>query len=73
MKTEELSLTIKKDTDISFIAGQTVIQLFEFSLVEMPVGPGFSIEVIYGDDYPKRVHGVSSQISEPEIIRISIR
>ena len=63
---------VKDSNDISFPSGQTVIKLFEFSLKDIPVGTGFSVEVIYGDDYSKRIHGVSSQTNEPEIIDVVI-
>lgn len=63
---------VKNSNDISFPAGQTVIQLFEFGADEIPQGTGFSVEVIYGDDDTKRVHGTNSQSSQPEIIDVVI-
>lgn len=63
---------IKNSNDISFASGETVIQLFDFGASEIPYGTGFSVEVIYGDDDSKRVHGVASQGSQPEIVSISI-
>ncbi|HYF99464.1 MAG TPA: hypothetical protein VD815_05195 [Candidatus Saccharimonadales bacterium] len=62
----------KNSNDVSFASGQTIIQLFEFSLNEIPTGTGFSVEVVYGDDHSKRIHGINSQTSEPEIIDIVI-
>lgn len=64
---------ISKDSnDNSFAAEQTVIQLFEFSLEEIPVGTSFSVEGVYGYDYSKMIHGVNTQTNEPEIIDIII-
>lgn len=64
---------VAKDSNgISFPPGQTIIHLFEFSLEEIPVGTGFSVEVVYGDNYSKRIHDVVSQINQPEIIDIVI-
>ena len=64
---------ISRDSNgVSFPAGQTVIQIFEFTSEEIPAGTGFTIEVIYGDDISKRVYGVNSQTGHPEIISISI-
>lgn len=63
---------IKNSNDISCASGETVIQLFDFGASEISYGTGFSVEVIYGDDDSKRVHGVASQGSQPEIVSISI-
>ena len=63
---------VKNSNDISFPPGQTIIQLFEFGADEIPHGTGFSVEVIYGDDESKRVDGISSQSSQPDIINIGI-
>ncbi|MDN5846460.1 MAG: hypothetical protein L0H53_09325 [Candidatus Nitrosocosmicus sp.] len=64
---------ISRDSNgVSFPAGQTVIQMFEFSSEEIPLGASFTTEVIYGDDHSKRVYGVNSQTSHPEIISISV-
>ena len=63
---------VKNSNGVSFPPGQTVIQLFEFNLEQIPVGTGFSVEVVYGDDHSKRVHDVVSQVNEPEIIDIVI-
>jgi hypothetical protein len=63
---------VKDSNGISFHPGQTVIQSFDFNLEEIPIGTGFSVEVIYGDDYSKRVNDIISQANQPEIIDIVI-
>jgi hypothetical protein len=58
--------------DITFPSGQNVIKVFEINQNEIPVGTGFSVEVVYGDDYSKRVYGVNDPTNEPEFFSIGI-
>jgi len=64
---------ISKDlNNISFPASETVTHVFEFDSEDIPVGTGFSIEVVYGDDVHKRAYGVNSESSVPENLDIVI-
>ena len=64
---------VSKDlTNISFPASKTVTHIFEFDSEDIPVGTGFSIEVVYGDDVHKRACGVNSESNIPEILDIVI-
>jgi len=51
---------------------QTVTYTFEFSSAEVPVGKGFTAEVIYGDDERKRASGVNSAANTPETVPLTI-
>lgn len=65
--------TVKNANDITFPAGQTIIKIFEFSRSEIPEGSNFSVEVVYGDDFSKIVHGNNNQSnSDAEFISINI-
>lgn len=55
-----------------FTALQTVSYTFEFSSAGVPVGKGFSAEVIYGDDEIKRALGVNSAANTPETVTLTI-
>jgi hypothetical protein len=55
-----------------FPALQTVSYTFEFSSAGVPVGKGFSAEVIYGDDEIKRALGVNSAANTPETVTLTI-
>ena len=51
---------------------QTSSYTFEFSSVEAPVGKGFTVEVIYGEDDVKRATGANSASNTPEMVTLSI-
>ncbi len=65
------------DTDISktlfgitFPAGETVTKTFEFTSKDVPIGKGFNVEVVYGDDYDEDADGVNGPESAPEEVHI---
>ncbi len=62
----------KTYTNINFQAYETVSRVFEFMPGEVPVGTGFEVDVVYGDDIYKSVRGVNNPSSIPEIITIDI-
>ena len=51
---------------------QTSSYTFEFSSAEVPVGKGFSAEVVYGDDEIKRASGSNSAANTPETVTLLI-
>ena len=51
---------------------QTSSYTFEFSSAEVPVGNGFTAEVVYGDDEIKRASGSNSASNTPETVTILI-
>ena len=51
---------------------QTSSYTFEFSSAEVPVGKGFTAEVIYGDDEIKRTSGTNSPSNMPETVTLLI-
>ena len=51
---------------------QTSSYTFEFSSAEVPVGKGFTAEVVYGDDEIKRVSGANSAANTPETVTLLI-
>jgi len=51
---------------------QTSSYTFEFSSVDVPVGKGFTAEVVYGDDDVKRVTGANSASNTPETVTLLI-
>jgi hypothetical protein len=51
---------------------QTSSYTFEFSSADVPVGKGFTAEVIYGDDDVKRVTGANSASNTPETVTLLI-
>ena len=57
---------------LSFPGLQTSSYTFEFSSDEVPVGTGFTAEVIYGDDDIKRTSGVNSASNSPESVTLII-
>jgi hypothetical protein len=64
---------VSKDlNNILFPASKTVTHVFEFSSEDIPVGTGFSVEVVYGDDIHKRTYGINSESSMPENLDIVI-
>ncbi|MDN5845525.1 MAG: hypothetical protein L0H53_04535 [Candidatus Nitrosocosmicus sp.] len=57
---------------IIFPGLQTSSFTFEFPSAEVPVGKGFTAEVIYGDDDIKRVSGANSVANAPETVTLLI-
>ena len=57
---------------LSFPGLQSSSYTFEFSSDEVPVGTGFTAEVIYGDDDIKRASGVNSASNTPESVTLII-
>ncbi len=57
---------------IIFPALRTSSFTFEFPSAEIPVGKGFTAEVIYGDDDIKRVSGANSLANTPETVTLLI-
>ena len=51
---------------------QTSSYTFEFSSAEVPVGNGFTAEVVYGEDEIKRASGSNSASNTPETVTILI-
>jgi len=62
----------KNANGIIFPSGQTVIKSFDFNQSEIPNGTDFNVEIVYGDDYSKRVHGVNNQTDMPVFFNIKI-
>ncbi len=67
------------DTNISKVlngvvlpAKSTVEYAFEFDEEDVPVGKGFTAEMVYGDDVFKRAYGVNSPSKAPEIAQLTI-
>ena len=66
-------------TDISKVlngvicpAESTVDYAFDFNSDDVPVGKGFTAEMVYGDDIFKRAKGVNSPSKTPEIVQLTI-
>lgn len=58
---------------INFPAHETVSHTFEFISSDVPVGTGFTAEVVYGDDDThKRDYGSNGPSTAPETINIGI-
>lgn len=58
---------------IKFPAHETVSHTFEFVSSDVPVGTGFTAEVVYGDDDThKRDYGSNGPSNAPETINIGI-
>ena len=57
---------------LSFPGLETSSYTFEFSSAEVPVGTGFTAEVIYGDDDIKRASGDNSASNTPESVTLTI-
>lgn len=53
-------------------AKSTVEYAFEFDAEDVPVGKGFTAEMVYGDDVFKRAYGVNSPSKTPEIAQLTI-
>lgn len=51
---------------------QTSSYTFEFNSAEVPIGKGFTAEVVYGDDDVKRVTGANSASNTPETVTLLI-
>ena len=67
------------DTDISkslygviFPSKKTITKTFEFNSKDVPVGKGFSAEIVYGDDYDEQASGVNSPSKAPETVKLFI-
>lgn len=58
--------------NLIFPALQTSSYPFSFSSSEVPVGKGFTVEVVYGDDDIKRVYGTNTPANSPEIASLTI-
>lgn len=58
--------------NLIFPGFQTSSYPFSFSSGDVPVGKGFSVEVIYGDDDIKRVYGTNTPSNSPEIASLTI-
>ena len=66
-------------TDISKVlngvvcpAESTMDYTFDFDSDDVPVGKGFTAEMVYGDDVIERAYGVNSPSKSPEVAQISI-
>ena len=66
-------------TDISKVlngvvcpAESTMDYTFDFDSEDVPVGKGFTAEMVYGDDVIKRTYGVNGPSKAPEVAQISI-
>lgn len=66
-------------TDISKVlngvvcpAESTMDYTFDFDSNDVPVGKGFTVEMVYGDDVIKRAYGVNSPSKAPEVAEITI-
>jgi hypothetical protein len=66
-------------TDISKVlngvvcpAESTMDYTFDFDSDDVPVGKGFTAEMVYGDDVIKRTYGVNTPSKLPEVAEISI-
>jgi NhaP-type Na+/H+ and K+/H+ antiporter len=53
-------------------AKSTVSYKFEFNSNDVPVGKGFTAEMVYGDDIFKRTYGVNTPSNTPEIVQITL-
>lgn len=58
--------------NLIFPAFQTSSYPFPFSSSDVPVGKGFTVEVVYGDDEIKRVYGTNTPSNAPEVASITI-
>ncbi len=59
--------------NVQFPSNQTVTHSFEFGAMYIPIGKGFTAEVVYGDDAFKRTYGVNTPSNTPEIAKITIQ
>ncbi len=59
--------------NVQFPSNQTVTHDFEFGAMFIPIGKGFTAEVVYGDDVFKRTYGVNTPANTPEIAKITIQ
>jgi len=53
-------------------AKSTVSYTFDFDSEDVPVGKGFTAEMVYGDDIFKRASGVNSPSKTPETVQLTI-
>lgn len=53
-------------------AKSTVSYTFDFYSEDVPVGKGFTAEMVYGDDIFKRASGVNSPSKTPETVQLTI-
>ena len=67
-------------TDISKVlngvvcpAESTMDYTFDFDSDDVPVGKGFTAEMVYGDDVIKRAYGVNSPSKAPDVAQIVIQ
>jgi hypothetical protein len=58
--------------NLIFPAFETSSYPFSFSSSEVPIGKGFIVEVVYGDDEIKRVYGTNTPSNGPEVASITI-
>jgi hypothetical protein len=57
---------------ITFPAKKTIQRTFEFDSRYVPVGKGFTAEVVWDDDYDRDVKGVNSPKKGPETVEVRI-
>jgi hypothetical protein len=57
---------------ITFPAKKTIERTFEFDSRDVPVGKGFTAEVVWDDDYDRDVKGVNSPKKGPETMEVRI-
>lgn len=66
------SVVSKLQSGQIFPEHKTVSYTFEFVSGDVPVGKGFTVEVVYGDDDHKFAYGSNSPSNAPETVSISI-
>lgn len=66
------SVASKLQSGQIFPAHKTIPYTFEFVSGDVPVGKGFTVEVVYGDDYHKVAYGSNTPSNAPETVSISI-
>lgn len=57
---------------VVYPAKSTIEYAFAFGVEDVPVGKGFTAEMVYGDDIFKRAYGVNSPSKAPEIAQLTI-
>jgi hypothetical protein len=60
----------KKMSGVLFPAKTTVTKTFEFDSRYVPIGKGFSAEVVYGDDFDTAAHGINDPSTSPKVLHI---
>jgi hypothetical protein len=58
--------------NVQFPAKKTVTYNFDFKAMYIPIGKGFTAEVVYGDDIFKRTYGVNTPANKSEVAKITI-